>query len=217
MSIFDTANYQIAKERSKGNSALLQRTVVVVTNLLIKEKDKPFSRVIVVVASGITELFVGQIITFGTVKGLVEFYDKASKTASVKVWGEDHGIKLNQKGKVLLIGKKAKEKLRVKEGFDRGGKLFIKCKLPTPCKEGFLGWSLYFNNNLIVIGNDLQNKSEVSFDGGSLWGVGSYSIFISQFDERTKEIVSFGTKSWEVEVERVYIGGRELEELTLLR
>jgi hypothetical protein len=217
MSIFDTASYQIAKERLKGNDVLLQRTEVVVTNLLIKEKDKPFSRIIVVITSGVTELSVGQIITFGSVKGLVEFFDKASKTASVKVWGEDHGIELNQKGEVLLIGKKAKEKLRVREGFQQGGKLFIKCKLPTPCKEGFLGWSLYFNNDLIVIGNDLQSKSEVLFDGGSSWGAGSYSIFISQFDERTKEIVSFGTKSWEVEEERVYIGGRELEELTLLR
>lgn len=217
MSIFDTANYQIAKERLKGLDVLLPRTKVVVTNLLIKEKDKPFLRVIVEVSSGVRELFVGQIITFGSVKGLVESFDEVSRNAVVKVWGEDHGIELNQKGDVLLIGKKAKERVRIKEGIQGGGKLFIKCKLPTPCKEGFLGWSLYFNNNLIVIGNDLQNKSEVFFDGESSWGVGSYSIFISQFDERTKEIVSFGTKSWEVEEERVYIGGRELEELTLQR
>lgn len=217
MSIFDTANYQIEKERLKGNDVLLQRTEVVVINLLKPEKDLPFFRAVVALTSRQTSLFAGQIILFGGVRGLVEFFDAKTKTGIVRIWGEGHSVELNQKGEVLLIGKKAKEKVRVKEGFTKGGKLFIKCKLPTPCREGFLGWSLYYNNELIVIGNDLQNKSEVLFNGGSIWGAGGYAIFISQFNEKTKEIVSFGTKSWEVLEERVYIGGRELEELTLQR
>lgn len=217
MSIFDTANYQIAKERLKGNDVLLQRSEVVVTNLIESEKDFPFFRVEVVVTSRQAFLFAGQIISFGGVRGLVELFNADTKTGIVRLWGDSHGVELNQRGEVLLIGRKAKEKVRVKEGFTKGGKLFIKCKLPTPCREGFLGWSLYYNDDLIVIGNDLQNKSEVIFNGGSSWGAGGYAIFISQFNERTKEIVSFGTKSWEVPEERVYIGGRELEELTLQR
>lgn len=86
------------------------------------------------------------------------------------------------------------------------GVLSILCSIPSFHKAGRLGWSLYKDGSLLVIGNDFPTKGVISFNGPKRWLKGSYSLQVSLYEENSLSILRSKSKSIILNEDTQYIG-----------
>lgn len=150
-------------------------------------------------------LVAGQRINFSNSIGLVtKVLD--TRVAVKLVAGNLDAVFTDEVGVVDFIGKLPPLKSKVIDSTKTLGSLNIKCSVPSYHKAGWLGWSLYQDSELLVVGNDLEKAGSILYTGGQGWSPGEYLLFVSLFEPDTFSLQRSRTKSWILEVQQEYVG-----------
>ena len=152
-----------------------------------------------------TVLSPGQRINFSNSIGLVTSVQD-TKVAVKLIVGNLDAIFTNQIGVVDFVGKISPIKSKVIDFTKSLGSLNIKCSVSSYHKTGWLGWSLYHDSELLVVGNDLKKAGSILYSGGESWSPGSYTLLVSLFEPYTFSLQRSRTKSWNLDVQQDYIG-----------
>lgn len=159
-------------------------------------------------------LVVGQRINFSNSIGLVT--SVLDTRVSVKlVAGNLDEIFTDEVGILDSAGKLPQVKSKVIDSTKSLGSLNIKCSVPSYHKAGWLGWSLYHDSELLVVGNDLEKAGSIIYSGGSSWSPGSYTLLVSLFEPDTFSLQRSRTRSWILDVQQEYVGIGNANDLEL--
>ena len=152
-------------------------------------------------------LVVGQRINFSNSIGLVT--SVLDTRVSVKlVAGNLNEIFADEVGILDSVGKLPAVKSKVIDSTKSLGSLNIKCSVPSYHKAGWLGWSLYHDSELLVVGNDLEKASSIIYSG-------SYTLLVSLFEPDTFSLQRSRTRSWILAVQQEYVGIGNANDLEL--
>ena len=82
---------------------------------------------------------------------------------------------------------------------EQAGRLFVRCDNALTEKPGFIGWSLFNSDNvLLAIGNDYQSHNICQIEGTGSWAAGSYILEVRSFLPDSFQPINFATKTWEL-------------------
>ena len=82
---------------------------------------------------------------------------------------------------------------------EQAGRLFVRCDNALTEKPGFIGWSLFNSDNvLLAIGNDYQSHNICQIEGTGSWAAGSYILEVRSFLPDSLQPINFATKTWEL-------------------
>jgi hypothetical protein len=155
----------------------------------------------------------GQRINFSNSIGLINSVID-SKVAIRLVVG-DLATFTDEIGVVDSIGELPTLKSKVIDSTKTLGSLNIKCSVPSYHKAGWLGWSLYHDSELLVVGNDLEKAGSILYSGGESWSLGSYTLLVSLFEPDTFSLQKTKTKNWVLKVPQEYVGIGNANDLEL--
>jgi hypothetical protein len=150
-------------------------------------------------------LALGQRINFSDSIGLVtNILD--TRVAVKLVAGNLDAIFTDKAGIIDSIGELPIVRSKVIDSTKSLGSLNIKCSVPSYHKAGWLGWSLYHNSELLVVGNDLAVSGSILYTGGESWSPGEYTLLVSLFEPDTFSLQRSRTKRWILDVQQGYVG-----------
>lgn len=86
------------------------------------------------------------------------------------------------------------------------GQLSVVCSIPSFTTAGYMGWSLYLNQGLVLNGNDLNQRGVCSANGGEQWAAGTYTLAVSLFEANTFSLIRSNTRTWVLTAPTSYIG-----------
>lgn len=109
-------------------------------------------------------------------------------------------------GVVDSIGKLPTLKSKVIDSTKTLGSLNIKCSVPSYHKAGWLGWSLYHDSELLVVGNDLEKAGSIIYSGGESWSSGGYTLLVSLFEAYSFSLQKTKIKNWVLNAPQEYVG-----------
>ena len=82
---------------------------------------------------------------------------------------------------------------------EQAGQLFVRCDNALTEKPGFIGWSLFNSDNvLLAIGNDYLSHNICQIAGTGSWAAGSYILEVRSFLPDSFQPINFAIKTWEL-------------------
>jgi len=78
------------------------------------------------------------------------------------------------------------------------GSLKVKVTTPVHHKQGYLGWTMYLYDKVVLVGNDLNSKNYIQFYSSSVWEPGAYRLVIGVYDQYTKGLLNIADKEFEI-------------------
>ena len=79
------------------------------------------------------------------------------------------------------------------------GSMRVVCVGTKTAAPGYVGWSLYKDQNILVAaGNDLLEHNVCQMSGGSNWGLGLYRLEVRSFLPVTFQPIAYAAQTWEL-------------------
>jgi hypothetical protein len=140
----------------------------------------------------------GQLVSF--LNGTCTFYidSISSGVKAVYVSGDTAQLKEKDLGTIQNIYKPQDIRYKIINKTAKLGALKVKVNTPVHHKDGYLGWTLYLYDSVLLVGNDLNSKGYIEFYGSSVWEPGLYRIVVSAYDQYTKGLLNIADKEIEI-------------------
>jgi hypothetical protein len=138
----------------------------------------------------------GQIVDFKSCRFYIK--EDISQIKAVYIDGDISALENNSLGSIVNIAKPDYVKSLVMSDQFPLGSLSVRVEVPFNHKQGFLGWTFFKDDIVLVVGNDLEEAGYISYQGTSAWAPGSYRLVVAAYEQYSQTLTKLTDKEFEL-------------------
>lgn len=138
----------------------------------------------------------GQIIKFHSCKFYIS--DATSFIKAIYISGDINSLDLTELATIDYFAKPPSTKFIIMNDTFSLGSIDVRLQLPLNHKEGFLGWTLFADDIVLIVGNDLGSYSQIYFQTEKLWNPGSYRLVAALYEPYSYTLLNIVDKEFEL-------------------